>query len=203
MVSVSAFLEFSLSAVHELDVHFFKPPPEDGKRIISEQKQLFQAPTPQGTRSGERWEKRFAASENHSFSNPLPPQGTSSQGRWKNDFRQAKITVSSLLPPQGTSSAKRWKKTIVGKRKSLFQSLPLPRHQLWRREKTIFGKQKSPFQSPYAPQGTSSGGRWKKQDAAHEPECSHVEHFCETSNWTVLYMFPLLPYQCTADCGMR
>ena len=30
----------------------------------------------------------------------------------------------------------------------------------------------------------------KKQDAAHEPECSHVEHFCEQVIWTVLYIFP-------------
>ena len=42
---------------------------------------------------------------------------------------------------------------------------------------------------------------FKKPDAVHEPECSHVEHFCETSS-TFLCMFPLLPYQCTVDCGM-
>jgi hypothetical protein len=37
-------------------------------------------------------------------------------------------------------------KTIVGKRKSLFQSLyPFQGTSSGRREKTIFGKQKSPF----------------------------------------------------------
>ena len=41
-----------------------------------------------------------------------------------------------------------------------------------------------------------------KQDAAHEPECKHVEHFCETSYLNSL-PFPLLPYQCTVDCGMQ
>ena len=29
-----------------------------------------------------------------------------------------------------------------------------------------------------------------KQDAAHEPECSHVQHFCEKHIWTVLCIFP-------------
>ena len=43
----------------------------------------------------------------------------------------------------------------------------------------------------------------KKQDAAHEPECNHVEHFCETSYLNSLVHFPLLPYQCTVDCGRR
>ena len=43
----------------------------------------------------------------------------------------------------------------------------------------------------------------KKQDAAHEPECSHVKHFCETSYGTVLYIFPLLLCQCPVDCGTR
>jgi hypothetical protein len=40
----------------------------------------------------------------------------------------------------------------------------------------------------------------KKQDEAHEPECNHVEHFCETS-YLNSYIFPLVPYQCTVDCG--
>jgi len=30
----------------------------------------------------------------------------------------------------------------------------------------------------------------KKQDAAHEPECSHVEPFVKQVIWTVLYIFP-------------
>ena len=30
----------------------------------------------------------------------------------------------------------------------------------------------------------------KKQDAAHEPECSHVEHFCETSYLNSLHVSP-------------
>ena len=28
-----------------------------------------------------------------------------------------------------------------------------------------------------------------KQDAAHEPECSHLEQFCETTSLNSLYMF--------------
>ena len=40
----------------------------------------------------------------------------------------------------------------------------------------------------------------KKQDAAHEPEYSHVEHFCETRYLNSLVIFSLLPYQCTVDC---
>ena len=43
----------------------------------------------------------------------------------------------------------------------------------------------------------------EKQGAAHEPECSHIEHFCETNYLNRLVFFPLLPYQCTVDCGMR
>ena len=38
----------------------------------------------------------------------------------------------------------------------------------------------------------------KHQDATHEPECSHAEHFCETNYLNIL---PLLPYQCVVDCG--
>ena len=39
---------------------------------------------------------------------------------------------------------------------------------------------------------------WSKQDAAHEPECSHVEHFCETSYLNSLVHFPLVtvPVRC-------
>ena len=38
----------------------------------------------------------------------------------------------------------------------------------------------------------------KKQDAAHEPECSHVEHFCETSYLDSLVHFSLVtvPVHC-------
>ena len=58
---------------------------------------------------------------------------------------------------------------------------------------------------------------WIKQDETHEPECSHVwqwsrcrntwicshvEHFCETVCLNSLVYFPLLPYQCTIDCGI-
>ena len=41
---------------------------------------------------------------------------------------------------------------------------------------------------------------WKNK-MHHETECNHVENFCATI-WTVLYIVPLLPYQCTVDCGM-
>jgi len=41
-----------------------------------------------------------------------------------------------------------------------------------------------------------------EQDAAHEPECSHIEHYCETSYLNNLVHYSLLPYQCTVDCGM-
>lgn len=41
-----------------------------------------------------------------------------------------------------------------------------------------------------------------KQDATHESEYSHVKHFCETSYLKRLVLFPLVPYQCTVDCGM-
>ena len=47
-----------------------------------------------------------------------------------------------------------------------------------------------------------SGQMRNEQDAAHEPECSHVEHFCEASDLNSLHV-SLLLYQCTADCGMR
>ena len=42
----------------------------------------------------------------------------------------------------------------------------------------------------------------KLQDAANKPECIHVEPVVKQLIWTV-YIFPLLPYQCTVDCGMR
>ena len=45
----------------------------------------------------------------------------------------------------------------------------------------------------------------KKQDATREPECRHVKHFLRNElfkQFSVLYSFPLLPYQCTVDCGM-
>ena len=36
-----------------------------------------------------------------------------------------------------------------------------------------------------------------KQDAAHEPECSHVEHFCETSYLNSLHFSPVtVPVHC-------
>ena len=38
-----------------------------------------------------------------------------------------------------------------------------------------------------------------KQDAAHEPECSHVKHFCETSDLNSLVHFS----QCTVGCGIQ
>ena len=41
-----------------------------------------------------------------------------------------------------------------------------------------------------------------KPDAAHETECSHVNTFVKQVVWTVLYIFPLSPYQCTVDCGI-
>ena len=43
----------------------------------------------------------------------------------------------------------------------------------------------------------------KKQDAAHEPECNHVEHTCETNYWNSLVRFhPVtVPMQCR-HCGM-
>ena len=31
--------------------------------------------------------------------------------------------------------------------------------------------------------------RDKKKDAAHEPQCSHVEHFCKTRYWNSLVHF--------------
>ena len=52
---------------------------------------------------------------------------------------------------------------------------------------------------------------WRKQrsvilmdepGAAHEPECRHVKHFVKQIIWKVLYFFPLLPHQCTVDCGI-
>ena len=42
------------------------------------------------------------------------------------------------------------------------------------------------------------GRTFRKQDAAHEPECTSVKQVI----WGV-YIFPLLPCQCTVDCGMR
>ena len=42
----------------------------------------------------------------------------------------------------------------------------------------------------------------EKRDAAHEPECSHVKHFCEISYLKSLVLFPLFPYHFTVDCGM-
>ena len=37
----------------------------------------------------------------------------------------------------------------------------------------------------------------KKQDAAHEPECSHVEHYCETSYLNSLHFSPVtVPVHC-------
>ena len=42
-----------------------------------------------------------------------------------------------------------------------------------------------------------------KQDAAHEPECSHVKRFCETNYLKSLVHFSPVTYQCTVDCGIR
>ena len=40
-------------------------------------------------------------------------------------------------------------------------------------------------------------GIWTKQDAAHEPECSHVEHYCETSYLNSLHFSPVtVPVHC-------
>ena len=40
-------------------------------------------------------------------------------------------------------------------------------------------------------------GSWEKQDAAHEPECSHVEHFCQTSYLNSLHFSPVtVPVHC-------
>ena len=37
----------------------------------------------------------------------------------------------------------------------------------------------------------------KQQDAAHEPECSHVEHYCETSDLNSLHFSPVtVPVHC-------
>ena len=37
----------------------------------------------------------------------------------------------------------------------------------------------------------------KKQDAAHEPECNHAEHFCETSYLKILHFSPVtVPVHC-------
>ena len=42
-----------------------------------------------------------------------------------------------------------------------------------------------------------SDPRVKKQDAAHEPECSHVEHYCETSYLNSLHFSPaIIPVHC-------
>ena len=39
--------------------------------------------------------------------------------------------------------------------------------------------------------------RRKKQDATHEPECSHVEHFCETRYLSSLHFSPVtVPVHC-------
>ena len=43
--------------------------------------------------------------------------------------------------------------------------------------------------------------RHRKQDAAHEPECSYVEHFCVTSFSNSLVHFS--PVTVLLDCGMR
>ena len=40
-----------------------------------------------------------------------------------------------------------------------------------------------------------------QQDAAHEPECTHVEHFCETSYINSLVHF--FPVTVPLDCGIR
>ena len=48
-----------------------------------------------------------------------------------------------------------------------------------------------------------------KQDAAHEPECSHVEHFCETSYLNSLVQFSpaTVPVHCrlwkAEGCGVQ
>ena len=40
-------------------------------------------------------------------------------------------------------------------------------------------------------------GWLQEQDAAHEPECSHVEHFCETSYLNSLHFSPVtVPVHC-------
>ena len=119
-------------------------------------------------------EKRYSASENHLFFNPLPPKGTSSGRRWKNDFRQAKITFQAPTSPrhqpyrerwnndyrfsasenhffspypfQGTTSGRRGK-TIFGKQTSAFPGRGLSNHQFADTSKRMtFSKQKSPFQ---------------------------------------------------------
>ena len=67
----------------------------------------------------------------------------------KNDCRQAKITFSSPCPPK--APALKMEKPIIGKRKQLLEEDG---------KKTIVGKRKSLFQAP-APQGTSSKEKLK------------------------------------------
>ena len=56
----------------------------------------------------------------------------------------------------------------------------------------------------FGPTDTLIYFHWKKkQDAAHEPECSHVEHFCETNYLNSLHFSPAtLPVHCR-PCGMQ
>ena len=47
--------------------------------------------------------------------------------------------------------------------------------------------------------GRKSSKKDLKQDAAHEPICSHVEHFCETSS---LNSLPFSPVTVPVRCGL-
>ena len=42
--------------------------------------------------------------------------------------------------------------------------------------------------------------RATKQDATHEPECTHIKHVSEIDFYPSIV--PLWPYQCAADCAM-
>jgi len=139
MVSVSAFLEFSLSAVHELDVHFSSPHP--------------------------KMEKGLSASKNNFFK-PLPPKAPGLEKDGKNDLRQAKITLFQTPCSPKAPAHKEDGKTIFGKRKSLFQaSYPPKAPALQKDGKKRLSASENHFFNPYPFQGTSSEEEKKRFSA--------------------------------------
>ena len=176
MVSASDFLEFSLTAVHELDVHFVKPLPpkapaleKDGKTISGKRKSLFQAPNTPRHQLWRKMQKRYI------FGKPLPPQGTSSGGRRKKIFGKWKLLFQAPAP-QGNSSGRRWKNDIR-QAKITFQAPTSPRHQPYRERWNNdyrFSASENHFFKPLPRQGTSSKERWKNDYGQAKITCQHL-----------------------------
>ena len=176
MVSASDFLEFSLTAVHELDVHFVKPLPpkapaleKNGKTISGKRKSLFQAPNTPRHQLWRKMQKRYI------FGKPLPPQGTSSGGRRKKIFGKCKLLFQAPAP-QGNSSGRRWKNDIR-QAKITFQAPTSPRHQPYRERWNNdyrFSASENHFFKPLPRQGTSSKERWKNDYRQAKITCQHL-----------------------------